>query len=115
MRACLKSVAQRNILPSACSYLTTPDPEITGLLALGEAINRVAAALSIMLGTVRTHRVNILRKLNLHTLAELIECTISRQVIHVHSIPILQMASSAPPWRFDFNENLAKVNRETNG
>jgi len=110
----LNRVAQSNILPPVCSYLTMPGPEIIGLLALGEAINRVAAALSINVGTARTHRVNILRKWNLRALAELIECTISPQIIHVHSIPIIQMACSEPPLRFDFDEDLAMVIGKTN-
>lgn len=111
----LNRVTQRNVLPAVCSCVTMPGPEIIGLLALGRAINRVAAALSINLRTVRTHRVNIMRKLNLHPLAELIEFTISSQIIYIHSIPIIQMACSEPPWRFDFDEDLAKVNGKTNG
>jgi DNA-binding CsgD family transcriptional regulator len=115
MGTSLKRVAQRNILPAACSYLTMPDPELTGLLALGKALNRVAAALSIKLRTVRTHRVNILRKPNPHGLAESIECIFSLQIVYVHSIPILQMACSEPPWRFDFDEDLAKAKGKSNG
>jgi hypothetical protein len=114
MGTSLNRVAQSNILPPVCSYLTMSDPEIIGVLAMGKATNWVAAVLSINVGTARTHRANILRKWNLRALAELIECTISPQIIHVHSIPILQMACSEPPWRFDFDEDLAKVNGKTN-
>jgi len=88
----LNRVAQRIVLPAVCSYLTMPDPEVIGLLALGRTINPVAAAESIKVRTVRTHRVNIIRKLNLHTLAELFEFTISSQIIFIHSIPIIQVA-----------------------
>ena len=115
MGTSLNRVAQSNILPPVCSYLTMPGPEITRPLALGTAINRVAAALSINLGTVRTHRVNIPRKLNLRALAELIKFKISTQASYLPSIPIIQMAYSEPPLRFDFGEDLAKLNGKTNG
>jgi two-component system NarL family response regulator len=45
--------------------------EVLQLLASGKTSNRIAAALGIATGTVEVHRRNIMRKLDLHNVAEL--------------------------------------------
>lgn len=73
------------------SRLTARELEIVRLLALGNGNKQVAASLGIRVRTVETHRANIMRKLNLHTLAELIHYAISAQIIQIHPTPSIDM------------------------
>jgi DNA-binding NarL/FixJ family response regulator len=54
--------------------------EIIRLLAEGKANKRIAAALGITIRTVETHRANIMLKLGLHSLTELIHYAIRRDI-----------------------------------
>ena len=61
--------------------LTTREREVLQLLAEGRSNKEVAAILNLSLYTVETHRGNILQKLNLHSVAELILYAIRKGVI----------------------------------
>jgi len=74
----LNHAAHRTILPTVCSYLTTSDPEIIGLLAFaGQKPDRGGAELNAR--TLGTHCAKSMRKLNLPTPEELLQFAISRQ------------------------------------
>jgi DNA-binding NarL/FixJ family response regulator len=61
--------------------LPTPrEIEIIRLLAEGKANKRIAAALGITIRTVETHRANIMLKLGLHSLTELIHYAIRQEI-----------------------------------
>ena len=61
--------------------LTTRERQILQLLAEGKSNKEVANILSLSLYTVETHRGNILQKLNLHSVPELILYAVRRGVI----------------------------------
>jgi two-component system response regulator NreC len=61
--------------------LTTREREILQLLAEGKSNKEVAAMLNLSLYTVETHRGNILQKLNLHSVPELILYAVRKGVI----------------------------------
>jgi DNA-binding NarL/FixJ family response regulator len=61
--------------------LTAREREIVQLLAEGKSNKEVAAALSISVKTVETHRTNIMRKLNLHSLSDLVRYAIRNAII----------------------------------
>jgi two-component system response regulator NreC len=61
--------------------LTTREREILQLLAEGKANKDIAAMLNLSVYTVETHRSNILQKLNLHSLPELILYAVRKGVI----------------------------------
>lgn len=61
--------------------LTTREREILQLLAEGRANRDIAALLNLSVYTVETHRSNILQKLNLHSLPELILYAVRKGVI----------------------------------
>lgn len=67
------------------SSLTARENEIVRLLALGNSNREVAAKLRITVRTVESHRANVMRKLNLHTLAQLIHFAVQTRIIHIHS------------------------------
>jgi DNA-binding NarL/FixJ family response regulator len=61
--------------------LTPREREILQLLAEGKSNKDVAALLNLSLYTVETHRSNILEKLNLHSVPELILYAVRKGVI----------------------------------
>jgi len=61
--------------------LTTREREMLQLLAEGKSNREIAAMLNLSVYTVETHRGNILQKLNLHSLPELILYAIRKGVI----------------------------------
>jgi DNA-binding NarL/FixJ family response regulator len=61
--------------------LTPREREILQLLAEGKANKQVASILNLSLYTVETHRGNILQKLNLHSVPELILYAVRKGVI----------------------------------
>jgi two-component system, NarL family, response regulator NreC len=65
------------------SDLTARELEILKLLAQGRSHKEIAFALDISAKTVDAHRTNILRKLNLHTLSDLIHFAIRHKIVDI--------------------------------
>lgn len=63
--------------------LTTREREIVQLLAEGKSSKEVAVALGISVKTAETHRANIMRKLELHSISELVRYAVKNQIIEV--------------------------------
>jgi DNA-binding NarL/FixJ family response regulator len=63
--------------------LTMREKEVVQLLAEGKSSKDVAAALKISVKTAETHRANIMRKLELHSVSELVRYAIRNQIIEV--------------------------------
>lgn len=61
--------------------LTPREREIVQLLAEGKSSKEVAAALGISVKTAETHRANIMRKLELHSVSELVRYAVKNQII----------------------------------
>lgn len=61
--------------------LTSREIEILQLLAEGKTAKEVATALGIATKTSDTHRTNIMRKLNLHSIAELVRYAIRNKIV----------------------------------
>jgi two-component system, NarL family, response regulator NreC len=61
--------------------LTTREREILQLIAEGKSNKEIAAALNLSLYTVETHRGNLMEKLGLHTVPELILYAVRKGVI----------------------------------
>lgn len=62
--------------------LTPREREIAQLLAEGKSNKEVATRLGITVKTAETHRANIMLKLNLHSIAELVHYAIRNEIIH---------------------------------
>jgi DNA-binding NarL/FixJ family response regulator len=61
--------------------LTTREREIVQLLAEGKSSKDVASSLNISVKTAETHRANIMRKLQIHTVSELVRYAIRNQIV----------------------------------
>lgn len=63
--------------------LTAREREVVQLLAEGKSHKEIAALLAISIRTVETHRANVMHKLGLHSLGELIHYAIRNKMIAV--------------------------------
>jgi DNA-binding NarL/FixJ family response regulator len=61
--------------------LTSLEREIVQLIAEGKSNKEVAVALGIAIKTAETHRANIMRKLELHSVSELVLYAVKNQII----------------------------------
>ncbi len=73
------SVTQPQAL--ARNRLTSREREIVQLLAEGKSSKEVAVALGISVKTAETHRANIMRKLELHSVSEVVRYAVRNQII----------------------------------
>ena len=76
-----KTGATGSKLPVPRSRLTPREREIVQLLAEGKSNKEVAATLGISVKTAETHRANIMHKLNLQSLSDLVRYAIRNKII----------------------------------
>lgn len=69
--------------PPDLPTLTSREREVTQLLAEGKSSKEVATLLSLSTKTVETHRSNIMRKLNLHSIRDLVVYAIKNSIIQI--------------------------------
>lgn len=63
--------------------LTTREREVIQLLAEGKTSKEVAVTLNLSVKTAETHRTNLMRKLNLHSVADLTRYAVRNGIVHV--------------------------------
>ena len=78
--------------PPNLPVLTSREREVTQLLAEGKSSKEVASFLNLSTNTVETHRSNIMRKLGLHSIRDLVVYAIKNNIIQIQMPP---QASSA--------------------
>jgi len=61
--------------------LTSREREIVQLLAEGKSSKEVAVVLGISVKTAETHRANIMRKLEMHSVSEVVRYAVKNQII----------------------------------
>jgi len=69
--------------PLARTRLTPREREIVQLLAEGKSSKEVAVALGLSVKTAETHRSNIMRKLELHSISALVLYAVNNNIVHV--------------------------------
>ena len=87
----LNGYLRRNVNPEApklCS-LTLREREVLQLLSEGKANKEIATALGVSVKTTETHRSNMMRKLKLHSVAELVLYAVRNEIVHVELPNIL--------------------------
>jgi DNA-binding NarL/FixJ family response regulator len=72
------------------SNLSPREREVVQLVGEGKSSKEVAKILKVALGTAETHRSNILRKLKLHSIAELVLYAVRNEIVHVHFPTVLR-------------------------
>jgi DNA-binding NarL/FixJ family response regulator len=65
------------------SRLTPREREIVQLLAEGKSTKEVAVSLGLSVKTAETHRSNIMRKLQLHSVSDLVLYAVRNNIVHV--------------------------------
>jgi len=98
---------RHQVVPIAAdaARLSPREREVVQLVCEAKASKEIASILGVSLATAETHRSNILRKLGLHCIAELVLYAVRNEIIHVDfaptlGMPILQVERnrpSAPP------------------
>ncbi len=61
--------------------LTAREREIVQLLSEGRSSKEVASLLGISVKTAETHRANVMRKLEIHSVSELVRYAVRNQII----------------------------------
>src|ERR1700685_2911326 len=69
--------------PPDLPRLTSREREVTQLLAEGKSSKEVASLLNLSTKTVETHRSNIMRKLSLHSIRDLVVYAIKNNIIQI--------------------------------
>lgn len=81
----LNGFKKRDVAPTGeqefRNRLTMREREIVQLLAEGKSSKEVAVALGISVKTAETHRANVMRKLELHSVSELVRYAVKNQII----------------------------------
>jgi DNA-binding NarL/FixJ family response regulator len=81
----LNGFSNQNAVPNPEAHLrnrlTSREREIVQLLAEGKSSKEVAVALGISVKTAETHRANIMRKLEMHSVSEVVRYAVKNQII----------------------------------
>lgn len=72
---------QRTLEKLPTDRLTSREREVVQLLSEGRSSKEVAAVLGISVKTTETHRANIMRKLEIHSVSELVRYAVRNQII----------------------------------
>jgi DNA-binding NarL/FixJ family response regulator len=70
--------------PDKVTRLSPREREVVQLVSEGKGSKEIATILNVSLATAETHRSNILRKLRLHSIAELVLYAVRNEIVHVH-------------------------------
>jgi DNA-binding NarL/FixJ family response regulator len=73
--------------PPSSDRLTPREREIVQLLAEGNTTKQVAVVLGVSVKTAETHRSNVMRKLQLHSVSELVLYAVRNNLVHVAPPP----------------------------
>ena len=73
--------------PPTLPTLTAREREITQLLAEGRSSKEAASLLNLSTKTIETHRSNIMRKLSLHSIRDLVVYAIKNKIIQIEVPP----------------------------
>jgi two-component system response regulator NreC len=63
--------------------LTAREKEILKFLAEGESVKEIAAGLNLSVKTVEAHKFNLMRKLDIHNKAHLVQYAIQKKIIKI--------------------------------
>jgi DNA-binding NarL/FixJ family response regulator len=79
----LHALAETERSYSRTSPLTSREQEVVTLLAEGRTVREVAAELSLSIKTIEAHKLNLMRKLDIHNRASLVDYAVRSGLITV--------------------------------
>jgi DNA-binding NarL/FixJ family response regulator len=82
----LQALAQTERSYSRTSPLTSREQEVMTLLAEGRTVREVAAELSLSIKTIEAHKLNLMRKLDIHNRASLVDYAVRSGLIPVQQV-----------------------------
>jgi DNA-binding NarL/FixJ family response regulator len=86
------STSKKNLTPD----LTPREREVVQLLAEGKSTKEVASQLNLSVKTAETHRSNIMRKLGLHSVSELVLYAVRNNIVQVATSVLPSPAADLP-------------------
>jgi two-component system, NarL family, response regulator NreC len=69
------------------STLTVREREVLKLLAEGNSVKEIASGLNLATKTVEAHKFNLMRKLDIHNKAQLVQYAIQKKIIKIPNMP----------------------------
>jgi len=78
-----RSRARAEHLVPRFDTLTSREKEVLKLLAEGNSVKEIAGDLDLSLKTVETHKFNLMRKLDIHNKAQLVQYAIQKKIIRL--------------------------------
>jgi DNA-binding NarL/FixJ family response regulator len=66
--------------------LTPREKEVLKMLAEGNSVKEVACQLNLSVKTVEAHKFNLMRKLDIHNKAQLVQYAIQKKIIKIPSL-----------------------------
>lgn len=80
----MRTLFSQPVGPSPLDKLSPREKEVLQLVAEGHSNKQISSALNLSMGTVNTHRWNLMRKLDLHDAASLTRFAIEQGLTEVH-------------------------------
>ena len=72
--------------------LSTREREVLQLISEGKVTKEISATLHVSVKTAETHRSNMMRKLDLHSVAELVMYAVRNEIVHVERPDVLRFS-----------------------
>ena len=66
--------------------LTTREREVLKMLAEGQSVKEIACDLNLSVKTVEAHKFNLMRKLDIHNKAQLVQYAIQKKIIKIPNL-----------------------------
>ncbi len=66
--------------------LTAREKEVLKMLAEGQSVKEIACSLNLSVKTVEAHKFNLMRKLDIHNKAQLVQYAIQKKIIQIPSL-----------------------------
>lgn len=82
----LQALAQTERAYSRTSPLTSREQEVMTLLAEGRTVREVAAELSLSIKTIEAHKLNLMRKLDIHNRASLVDYAVRTGLVAMQPV-----------------------------
>jgi len=74
---------QSNVPQPRLASLTPREKEVLKLLAEGNSVKEIASSLNLSVKTIEAHKFNLMRKLDIHNKAQLVQYAIQKKIIQL--------------------------------